>query len=142
MIGAPAMIPSRSRAVVLEAFGDASQLRLREVDTPRLTRGDELLVRVHATSVNPIEWKMRAGMGLPPWAWRRAIGPRMVLGIDYAGTVVAAGEAISGFHVGDEVMGAMPLAGTYADYVVVRPNDRRTAIARKPPEISFEVADS
>lgn len=60
---------------------------------------------------------MRAGMGLPKAAWRRAIGPRMILGIDYAGTVVATGEGVAGFRVGDEVMGAMPLAGTYADYL-------------------------
>jgi NADPH:quinone reductase-like Zn-dependent oxidoreductase len=133
-------LPATSRAVVLDQFGEASHLKVREVATPRLVSEDQLLVRVHATSINPIEWKMRAGMGLPHWIWRLAIGTPMVLGIDFAGTVVAAGQQAGGYKVGDEVMGALPLAGTYAEYVVVEPNNRRTALAKKPPDVSFEQA--
>jgi NADPH:quinone reductase-like Zn-dependent oxidoreductase len=67
-------------------------LSFREVPTPAL-RSDELLVRVKATSVNPIEWKMRRGLKLPlpkPFL-RLAPGRPMILGIDFAGTVVVAG---------------------------------------------------
>jgi NADPH:quinone reductase-like Zn-dependent oxidoreductase len=133
-------LPATSRAIVLDQFGEASHLKVREVATPRLVSEDQLLVRVHATSINPIEWKMRAGMGLPHWIWRLAIGTPMVLGIDFAGTVVAAGQQAGGYKVGDGVMGALPLAGTYAEYVVVEPNNRRTALAKKPPDVSFEQA--
>jgi NADPH:quinone reductase-like Zn-dependent oxidoreductase len=56
-------IPEVCHAVVLSDFGDASRLIYREVPTPAVGRSDELLVRVHATGVNPIEWKMREGLG-------------------------------------------------------------------------------
>ena len=56
-------VPATCHAVVLSGFGDASRLIFREVATPGIRRSDELLVRVHATGVNPIEWKMREGLG-------------------------------------------------------------------------------
>ncbi len=133
-------VPLRSQAVVLDGFGDASHLHLREIDTPRLQRTNQMLVRVEATSVNPIEWKMREGLGLPRWVWRRAIGERMVLGIDFAGTVVARGEAVSGFKIGDKVMGATPRAGAYSEYLVVEPDDRATAVVRKPSHVATDLA--
>ncbi|SEN28327.1 NADPH:quinone reductase [Stigmatella aurantiaca] len=133
-------VPQMSRAAVLDEFGDASRLHVAEVLTPVLKREDEMLVRVHATSINPLEWKMRQGMGLPPLVWRRLLGRPMILGFDFSGTVARVGRDIQGFQVGDEVMGAMPLHGTYAQYVLVRPSDGRTAVVRKPAGISHAQA--
>src|SRR5262249_27359781 len=119
-------------------FGAASNLSVRDVEVPAL-RPDEMLLRVKATSVNPIEWKIRKGMTLPipvP-VWRLLLGRPMILGIDFAGTVVAAGSDVKRYGVGDDVMGAFRFSGADAEYAVVRPDDRYTAIALKPSSVSF-----
>jgi NADPH:quinone reductase-like Zn-dependent oxidoreductase len=131
--------PASRRAVVLSNFGEADNLSVREVPTPAL-RSDEMLVRVKATSVNPIEWKMRRGLGLPKALWRLLIGRPMILGIDFSGTVVAAGSEVEGYRVGDDVMGAFRLWGAYAEYVVVRPKGVHTAVALKPSSVSHAEA--
>src|SRR6266852_3881006 len=106
--------PSSRRAVVLSDFGEAHNLSVREVPTPAL-RSDEMLVRVKATSVNPIEWKMRRGLGLPKAVWRLLIGRPMILGIDFSGTVVAVGSDATDYQIGDDVMGAFRLWGADAE---------------------------
>ena len=131
--------PATRSAAVLTDFGEAHNFSVREVPTPAL-RSDEMLVRVKATSVNPIEWKMRAGLGLPKPIWRLLIGRPLILGIDYAGTVVAAGPEVDGYRIGDDVMGAFRFSGADAEYAVVRPGDRHTAIALKPPSVSYAEA--
>ncbi len=137
-------IPATCHAVVLSDFGDASQLIYREIATPALGRADELLVRVHATGVNPIEWKMREGHGpfrlLGRLFGRRLLGDPMILGVDFSGVVAAVGSSATGFQVGDEVFGTVPLGGAYSQYLVVRPSNARTAIAHKPKGISHERA--
>jgi len=133
--------PTSRRAAVLSDFGDASNLSVRDVPVPAL-RPDEMLLRVKATSVNPIECKMRHGMKLPfpPPVWRLLLGRPMILGIDFAGTVVAAGPDVKGYGVGDDVMGAFRFAGADAEYAVLRPDDRYTAVAPKPSSVSFAEA--
>jgi len=129
------------RAAVLSDFGEAANLSIQEIAVPSL-RSDEMLVRVKATSVNPIEWKIRRGLKLPfpQPIWRLLLGRPMILGIDFAGTVVAAGPKVAAFHVGDDVMGAFRFSGADAEYAVVRPEDRYTAVAHKPQSVSFAEA--
>ena len=129
--------PASRRAAVLSDFGEADNLSVREIATPAI-RSDELLVRVKATSVNPIEWKMRRGLRLPvpKPIWRLLLGRPMILGIDFAGTVAAAGTDVDGYRIGDDVMGAFRFAGADAEYAVVRPADSHTAVAHKPPSLS------
>jgi hypothetical protein len=81
----PLTYPTSRRAAVLTDFGEADNLSVREIATPAI-RSDELLVRVKATSVNPIEWKMRRGLRLPvpKSIWRLLLGRPMILGIDFA----------------------------------------------------------
>jgi NADPH:quinone reductase-like Zn-dependent oxidoreductase len=131
--------PASRRAAVLGDFGEANNFSIREVPTPAL-RPDEMLVRVKATSVNPIEWKMRRGLGLPKAIWRLLIGRPMILGIDFSGTVVAAGPKVDGYRIGDDVMGAFRFSGAAAEFAVVRPSDRYTAVALKPPSVSYAEA--
>jgi NADPH:quinone reductase-like Zn-dependent oxidoreductase len=137
----PSTYPASRRAVVLSDFGEADNLCVREIATPAIRRG-EILVRVRATSVNPIEWKMRRGLRLPvpKPIWRLLLGRPMILGIDFAGTVVAAGSDVDAYRIGDEVMGAFRFAGADAEYAAVRPADRYTAIAHKPPALSYAEA--
>lgn len=126
--------------MALNDFGDVTQFRLIERPSPQLGRPDEMLVRVRASSVNPIEWKMRQGLGLPHWLWRKMLGEPIILGLDFSGSVVATGSKVVGFKPGDEVCGATPLRGTYAEHVIVRPAYSRTAVALKPGNISHEQA--
>jgi NADPH:quinone reductase-like Zn-dependent oxidoreductase len=103
-------------------------------DAPRPEPGaDELLVRVRAASINPVDWKMREGY-LRAWV----DPPRpLTLGRDLAGDVVEVGSAATGFQVGDAVFATVPLdRGTHAEYVVVRPDQ----VARKPASLDYEAA--
>ncbi|WP_329286070.1 NADP-dependent oxidoreductase [Streptomyces sp. NBC_00691] len=102
------------RAVVVEQWGGPENLVEREVERPEPGLG-EVLVRVHAAGVNPVDWKTRAGGALIEW------GAVPAVGWDVSGTVDAVGPGVGIFHPGDEVFG-MPLfprqAGGYAEYVV------------------------
>ncbi len=102
------------RAVVVEQWGGAENLVEREVERPEPGL-NEVLVRVHAAGVNPVDWKTRASGGLIEW------GDLPVVGWDVSGTVEAVGPGVGVFRPGDEVFG-MPLfprqAGGYAEYVV------------------------
>jgi NADPH:quinone reductase-like Zn-dependent oxidoreductase len=85
---------------------------------------------------------MRRGLRLPvpKPIWRLLLGRPMILGIDFAGTVVAAGTDVDGYRIGDDVMGAFRFAGADAEDAVVRPADPYTAVAHKPPSASHAEA--
>ncbi|HZF89085.1 NADP-dependent oxidoreductase [Streptomyces sp.] len=102
------------RAVVVEQWGGPETLVEREVERPEPGL-NEILVRVHAAGVNPVDWKTRASGALIEW------GAVPVVGWDVSGTVESVGPGVGIFRPGDEVFG-MPLfprqAGGYAEYVV------------------------
>ncbi|GAB7187020.1 NADP-dependent oxidoreductase [Kitasatospora sp. Ki12] len=112
------------RAVVVEQWGGPENLVEREVERPEPGL-NEVLVRVHAAGVNPVDWKTRAGGALIEW------GDVPAVGWDVSGTVEAVGPGVGLFRPGDEVFG-MPLfprqAGGYAEYVVAPARH----LARKP----------
>jgi NADPH:quinone reductase-like Zn-dependent oxidoreductase len=95
---------------------------------------DEVLIRVHATSVNAVDWYGFKGR---PYAGRLLMGLRKPksseLGGDFAGVVEAVGDAVDDFEPGDEVYGCD--GGTFAEYVVATP-----VVERKPANLSFEEA--
>ncbi|WKE73558.1 NADP-dependent oxidoreductase [Streptomyces sp. WP-1] len=102
------------RAVVVEQWGGPENLVEREI--PRPEPGlNEVLVRVHAAGVNPVDWKTRASGALIEW------GAVPAVGWDVSGTIEAVGPGVGLFRPGDEVFG-MPSfprqAGAYAEYVV------------------------
>jgi NADPH:quinone reductase-like Zn-dependent oxidoreductase len=102
------------RAVLLTGYGGVDKLELRD-DVPEPTAGPgELKVRVTATSVNPVDWKIRSG------ANRLRAGRTFptILGRDASGEVVAAGRGVGNFKVGDRVLGLVD--GAYAEYVVAK----------------------
>ncbi|MET9884437.1 NADP-dependent oxidoreductase [Streptomyces sp. NPDC006430] len=101
------------RAVVVSQWGGPEVLAETELERPEPAVG-EILVRVHAAGVNPVDWKTRASGALIPW------GPVPQVGWDVSGTVAAVGPGVTFHRVGDEVYG-MPRfpqqAGAYAEYV-------------------------
>lgn len=106
-------------------------------DLPKPEPGPtEVLVRVHAAGVNPVDWKTRTGVGMN--AFFDPAAP-MVLGCDIAGEVVEVGAGVTRFAVGDRVFG-MPRfphpANAYAEFVT----SPSRQLARIPDEVSFEVA--
>src|SRR2546423_13568813 len=129
--------PARMKAIVYHAYGSPDVLRLEEIEKP-LPKENELLVKVHAASVNPLDWHFMEGS---PYIIR-AIGigffkPNVAqLGVDFAGTVEAVGSKVTQFKPGDDVFGAK--TGAFAEYLAVAA-DR---VALKPANVTFEQAAS
>ena len=123
------------KAIVHEKYGPPEVLELRETEKPKL-EGNRLLVKIHATSVNPADYHPMRGMFLARVMGRTGLRkPKDVrFGTDFAGTVVELGTNTSQFKVGDEVYGVVP--GAAAEYGAAR-EDR---IALKPSNASFEEA--
>jgi NADPH:quinone reductase-like Zn-dependent oxidoreductase len=129
------------KAIVQDRYGPSDLLRLEDVDKP--TPGDhEVLVRVHAASVNAADWHiMRGDPRLARVVMRVAFGwsgpKRRIRGRDFAGRVEAVGRRVAAFQPGDEVFGDLDFAdGAFAEYVCA-PDE---AVARKPAGLTFEQA--
>jgi NADPH:quinone reductase-like Zn-dependent oxidoreductase len=124
------------KAIVQHEYGSPEVLEFADVEKPRPAAG-EVLVRVHAASVNARDWHVLRGdpyIARPSadLGWRR---PNVTIrGTDFAGQVEAVGAGVTGVQVGDEVYGEAPRA--FAEYVAV-PQDR---VAAKPANLSFEEA--
>ena len=125
----------RMKAVVYRCYGSPEVLKLEEVAKP-VPADNEVLVKIHAASVNPLDWHYMRG---EPYIMRTSSGlgaptdPRM--GVDFSGTVEAVGKDVTRFKPGDEVFGGK--SGALAEYATVR-EDR--ALALKPANITFEQA--
>jgi NADPH:quinone reductase-like Zn-dependent oxidoreductase len=125
------------KAIVYCDYG-VPNLKLQEIEKPT-PADDQLLVRVRAASVNPLDWHFIEGT---PYVMRAmGVGLRKPkdtrLGVDYAGTVEAVGKNVTQFKPGDEVFGGR--TGAFAEYVCVR---EPRAVALKPANITFEQAAS
>lgn len=119
------------KAVGFYEYGDATKLTMIELPTP--TPGpNQVLVKEKATSINPIDWKLRAGYLSKRFDWPFPI----VVGWDVAGTIEAVGSQVTEWHVGDEVLArpATTPRGTYAEYTLVDEN----LLAKKPTNVSFK----
>ncbi len=120
------------KAMIITNFGDSNVFEERDVEKPE--PGDhELLVKVHATSVNPVDYKIRKNGS---WA---GIEPPAVIGADVAGVVERVGSAVTDFEPGCEVFYSPEVFGghgSYAEYHVVD----ESIIDFKPKNISFEEA--
>jgi NADPH:quinone reductase-like Zn-dependent oxidoreductase len=123
------------KAAVRDRYGSPDVIELREIEKP-VASDDEVLVRVHAASVNPADWYGVTGR---PYVGRAQMGllkpKERVLGVDYAGTVEAVGKNVTQFRPGDEVFGGKN--GAFAEYLCAR-EDR--AIVLKPANVTFEEA--
>ena len=111
--------------------------QLREIATPT-PADDQILIKVHAASVNPLDWKtMRVPSIIRLMSGGRLTTKNKVLGLDIAGRVEAVGKDVKQFRPGDEVFGVKGFAeGAFAEYVCTVADK----LAMKPANISFEDA--
>jgi NADPH:quinone reductase-like Zn-dependent oxidoreductase len=131
------------KAVVCTKYGPPEVLQLKEVEKP-VPGDDEVLVKIHATSVHIGDWRLRS-FTVPPLfriAFRLSVGfrgPRKkILGSELAGEIVTAGKAVKRFKEGDHVFGdAGSVMGTYAEYVCL---PEKAILAQKPSNMSYEEA--
>lgn len=123
------------KAVRIHAYGGQEVLQLEEAPLPSLGATD-VLVRVVAAAVNPVDWKIRAGhtQGLLPHQFP------LILGWDLSGVVVALGAQVSRFKLGDAVYSRPNILrdGSYAEFIAVE----ETELAFKPKTISHSSAAS
>ena len=125
------------KAVVNRCYGSPDLLTFEDVEKPT-PADNEVLVKVKAAAVNPLDWHYMRGS---PFLMRLGSGigaPKDTkMGVDFAGTVEAVGEKVTRFRPGDDVFGGR--SGAFAEYVVI-PDDR--ALALKPDNLTFEQAAS
>lgn len=136
------------KTVVWTAYGSPEVLQPRDVDKP-VPKADEVLIRVHATTVTAGDCEMR-GMTNPIWyrlplkAYVGATRPKRItnLGMELAGEVEAVGGGVTRFKPGDEVFAAAGIdsVGTYAEYKCFPEDPAEGAIANKPATMSYEEA--
>ena len=123
------------QAVIRNRFGPAEVLEIVELPRP-VPDDDQVLVKVHAASLNRADWYAMVGrplIGRPSMGWRRPKSNR--LGTDYSGVVEAVGKDVTGFRPGDPLFGGRD--GSLAEYTVAR-HDR--ALVHKPASASHEQA--
>jgi NADPH:quinone reductase-like Zn-dependent oxidoreductase len=138
----PAPVPAdparRMKAVVFYQYGSPDVLQIVDVEKPT-PRDNEVLVKVHAASLNPYEWHFMRGS---PYLVRMIAGWRAPknyrLGIDFAGTVVEVGKNVTRFKVGDGVFGAAD--GALAEFITLSDDDPSTA--SMPSNMNSEQAAS
>jgi NADPH:quinone reductase-like Zn-dependent oxidoreductase len=121
------------KAVRIERYGSEEVVELAEVEKPKRAE-NELLVKVQAAAVNPVDWKIRDGLG-------KLFGLKLplILGCEVAGTVEAVGNEVKDFAPGDEVYGYLgSYTGGYAEYVAAPASE----FVRKPKQIDFNTAAS
>ncbi len=126
------------KAIVYQKYGSPDVLELQEIEKPAVTDG-ELLVRVLAASVNPLDWHFMRGAPLVVRAMAGLLKPkRKILGADFAGRVEEVGGKVTQFQPGDEVFGSGNPLGAFAEYLCV-PEDR---VVLKPANLTHEEAAS
>jgi NADPH:quinone reductase-like Zn-dependent oxidoreductase len=121
------------KAVIINKYGNEDILEYTDVERPE-PKADEVLVKVHAAAVNPVDWKIRESGGE-----RFGLELPIVLGGDIAGTIEQVGVDVKNFNQGDAVYGMTVsggFSGGYAEYALAKAD----GIALKPNSISFEEA--
>jgi NADPH:quinone reductase-like Zn-dependent oxidoreductase len=122
------------KAIVHHKYGSPDVLQLEEIDKP-VAAAEEVLVRVHAASINILDWYGITGLGIARigGGLRGPKDPRV--GVDFAGVVEAVGANVKQFRPGDEVYGGR--GGSFAEYVKIR---EQGGIAPKPVSVTFAQA--
>ena len=121
------------KAIQYKAFGGSDVIELVEIPVPSLENENDVLIQVYATSVNPLDMKIRSGI----LQQIRPVEIPFIPGSDAAGVVMAIGSKVTKFSPGDEVV-VVANAGTYAEYMVANEH----MISLKPTQNSFQEASS
>ncbi|ASN06665.1 NADP-dependent oxidoreductase [Virgibacillus necropolis] len=123
------------KAIIIESYGSSDQLIEKEVPMPTI-EDNQVLLELHATSINPIDWKLREGYLQEKLPFEFPI----ILGWDAAGIIKEVGANVTNFQIGDYVF-ARPettAGGTYAEYTSVDED----LLAKMPENLSFDEAAS
>src|SRR5437764_910781 len=121
------------KAVRIERYGNEEVVELAEVERPQPGE-NQLLVKVRAAAVNPVDWKIRDGLGE-----MFGLKPPLILGCEVAGTLETVGDNVEDFSPGDDVYGYLgAYSGGYAEYVAAPASE----FARKPKQTDFDTAAS
>ena len=125
------------KAIVLRSYGSPDALRYEDIEKPTAA-DDEVLIKVRAASVNPLDWRLVRG---EPYVIRATTGlrkPKVArVGADVAGEVEAVGSNVRQFRSGDSVFGAIGTSpGAFAEYVCAKED----ALVLKPANLTFEQA--
>jgi len=124
------------KAIILKNSGSVDNLIHTEIAKPE-PQADEVLIKVKAISINPVDVKARQNEGVLDWLFGET--RPVILGWDISGEVIALGQDVNSFQVGDEVFGMVNFPGhgkSYAEYVSATANQ----LALKPKAISHEQA--
>jgi len=129
------------KAIVYQGFGSPDILRCEEIDKP-IPLDDEVLIKVRAASVNPLDWKLMKGS---PFILRLLLGmgkPKIRRpGVDVAGQVETVGRNVTQFKPGDDVFGTC--RGAFAEYATSRSvPGMKSVLVIKPVKVTFEQAAS
>jgi NADPH:quinone reductase-like Zn-dependent oxidoreductase len=123
------------KAIVYRCYGSPDVLKLENIAKPSAA-DKRMLVKVHAASVNPLDWHYMRG---EPYLMRLGVGigapDDIHMGVDFSGTVVSVGRDVTRFKPGDEVFGGRD--GAFGEYVSVA---EKGSVAIKPANITFEQA--
>ncbi len=126
------------KAVVYQKYGSPDALELKEVEKPT-PKDNEVLIKVHAVSVNASDWEFLRGSPLYTRIWGLLKPKHKILGSDIAGRVEAVGRNVTQFQQGDAVFAdILERWGGFAEYVCAPEN----ALILKPANMTFEVAAS
>ena len=125
------------KAMIYHDYGSSDNLEFQEVEIP-VVKDDEVLVEVHASSVNWLDWHFLTGTPFLTRTMAGLLKPKnQVLGIDLAGQVKIVGKNVTLFQPGDEVFGSSS-HGCFAEYV----NVSEESVVLKPINLTFEQAAS
>jgi NADPH:quinone reductase-like Zn-dependent oxidoreductase len=127
------------RAVVYDRYGPPDVQRLEDVERP-VPNDDEVLIKIHATTVTRTDTGLRAGKPFIVRLFFGLLRPKQrILGTELAGEVEGVGAAVSGFTIGDNVFGSTPAfrSGTHAEFICLAES---APLALKPAGMTFEQA--
>ena len=113
------------KAVIISEYGNNEAVKIADINIPEIKSG-EVLVKVQAAGVNPVDWKIRDGAGR-----RMGMDLPIILGGEIVGTIEKLGADVSDFAVGDEIYGVTSIGG-FAEYAATRTN----TIARRPANVA------
>jgi NADPH:quinone reductase-like Zn-dependent oxidoreductase len=121
------------KTVRIHEYGNSDVLRIEEMPVPQIA-ADELLIKIHAASVNPVDGKVREGF----YKDMHMHTLPLTLGQDFSGTVEKVGSSVNGFRIGDKVYGRPSLDrdGSYAEFIEVKASE----VALMPNTITYDEA--